>query len=142
MKRFYYIYTAYANNEMPPKASHHYARVSRKSRISPFKAVDMKIFLTGSSIHLPCYPLTGAYRHKHPLTLTHTQRTVTKSPFLHMHAFWGEGGASADSPCGHGENKHTPERNQRVTYSNSLAEQGQNAAFVFTVGKPRNLQKV
>lgn len=44
-----------------------------------------RFFLTGSSIHLPCYPLTGAYRHKHPLTLTHTQRTVTKSPFLHMH---------------------------------------------------------
>lgn len=29
----------------PQKASRHYARVSRKFKISPFKAVDMKIFL-------------------------------------------------------------------------------------------------
>lgn len=120
--------------------------MSRKSKISPFNAVDMKVFFYTIINPSSTLSLNGAYRHKHPLTLTHThaQRTVTKSPFLQMHVsgLWEKGRVSADNPCRHGNNTHTPESNQRVTYSNSLAEQGQNAAFVFMVGKPRNLQKV
>lgn len=101
-----------------------------------------RFYWTGSSIHLPCYPLTGAYRHKHPLTLTHTHAHSTDSHQITFPPHACLCGRKAECPCRHGENKHTPERNRRVTYSNGLAEQGQNAAFVFTVGKPRNLQKV